>query len=67
MRSTWSTSPAAAAPATSREVYGPPRLADADSAQTRYLQQAKHKLWPQAHLHTQWPGSGEPDDPVTCR
>src|SRR5712691_12654828 len=25
------------------EVYGPPRLADAGSAQTRYLQQAKHK------------------------
>jgi pimeloyl-ACP methyl ester carboxylesterase len=49
------------------EVYGPPRLADAGSAQTRYLQQAKHKLWPQAHLHTQWPGSGEPDDPVTLQ
>src|SRR5215468_6065645 len=47
------------------EVYGPARLATADSAQTRYLQQEKHKLWPQAHLHTQWPGTGEPDDPVT--
>src|SRR4249920_240165 len=46
------------------EVYGPPRLADANSAQTRYLQQAKYKLWPQAHLHTQWPGSGELDDPA---
>ncbi|KAF2469508.1 alpha/beta-hydrolase [Lindgomyces ingoldianus] len=22
----------------------------------------KAKLWPQAHLHTQWPGSGEPGD-----
>ena len=31
----------------------------------RYLSQAKYKLWPQAHLHTQWPGSGAPDDPVT--
>src|SRR5947199_3413083 len=49
------------------EVYGPPRLADAGSAQTRYLQQAKHKLWPQAHLHTQWPGSGEPDDAMTLQ
>jgi len=47
------------------EAYGPPRNSTADSAQTRYLQQAKHKLWPQAHLHTQWPGTGEPDDPVT--
>jgi pimeloyl-ACP methyl ester carboxylesterase len=49
------------------EVYGPPRLADADSAQRRYLNQAKHKLWPQADLHTQWPGSGEPEDPVTVQ
>src|SRR5262249_28536172 len=49
------------------EVYGPPRLATADSAQTRYLQQEKHKLWPQAHLHTQWPGSGEPEDPGTLQ
>src|SRR5262245_56868125 len=47
------------------EAYGPARNSTADSAQTRYLQQAKHKLWPQAHLHTQWPGTGEPDDPVT--
>src|SRR6202008_2580153 len=27
------------------EVYGPPRLADAESAQTRYMQQEKFKLW----------------------
>jgi pimeloyl-ACP methyl ester carboxylesterase len=49
------------------EVYGRQRLADGESAQRRYLQQAKHKLWPQAHLHTQWPGSGEPDDPVSVQ
>jgi pimeloyl-ACP methyl ester carboxylesterase len=49
------------------QAYGSPRLADAGSAQKRYLQQAKHKLWPQAHLHTQWPGSGEPDDPATVQ
>ena len=30
------------------EVYGPPRFANAESAQQRYLQQAKYKLWPQA-------------------
>ena len=47
------------------EVYGPPRFADAESAQRRYIQQEKFKLWPQAHLHTQWPGSGEIDDPAT--
>src|SRR6266545_4624009 len=49
------------------EVNGPQRLADGESAQRRYLQQAKHKLWPQAHLHTQWPGTGEPDDPVSLQ
>jgi pimeloyl-ACP methyl ester carboxylesterase len=49
------------------QAYGPPRLANAESAQQRYLQQAKHKLWPQAHLHTQWPGSGEIDDPASLQ
>jgi hypothetical protein len=29
------------------------------------MQQEKFKLWPPAHLHTQWPGSGEIDDPAT--
>ena len=38
-----------------------------ESAQRRYLQQEKSKLWPQAHLHTQWPGNGEPDDPATLQ
>jgi pimeloyl-ACP methyl ester carboxylesterase len=46
-------------------VYGPPSFANAESAQQRYLQQAKHKLWPQAHLHNQWPGNGEIDDPAS--
>jgi pimeloyl-ACP methyl ester carboxylesterase len=47
------------------DAYGPPRFADTESAQKRYLQQAKHKLWPQAHLHTQWPDSGDIDEPAT--
>jgi pimeloyl-ACP methyl ester carboxylesterase len=29
------------------------------------MQQEKFKQWPQAHLHTQWPGTGEIDDPAT--
>jgi pimeloyl-ACP methyl ester carboxylesterase len=49
------------------EAYGPQRLADGESGQRRYLQQEKYKLWPQAHLHTQWPGNGEPDDAVTLQ
>ena len=47
------------------EAYGRSRVADLESALRRYLQQTKFKLWPQAHLHTQWPGTGEPDDPVS--
>ena len=49
------------------ESYGPWRVADGEGGQRRYLSQAKHKLWPQAHLHTQWPGSGAPDDAVTLQ
>ena len=44
------------------ESYGPWKVPDGDGGQRRYLSQAKYKLWPQAHLHTQWPGSGAPDD-----
>jgi pimeloyl-ACP methyl ester carboxylesterase len=40
---------------------------DGDGGQRRYLSQAKYKLWPQAHLHTQWPGSGAPDDAITLQ
>jgi len=46
------------------EVYGPPRFANAESAQQRYLQQSKYNLWPQAKLHNQWPGTGEIDYPT---
>ena len=49
------------------EAGGTNKLADLESGLRRYLQQSKYKLWPQAHLHTQWPGSGEPDDPVTMQ
>ena len=45
-------------------VYGPTEQVDRQNSQRRYIAQEKYKLWPQAHLHTQWPGSGEPDDPV---
>jgi len=49
------------------ELYGPAKVADMESGQRRYLAQEKYKLWPQAHLHTQWPGSGAPDDPVSLQ
>jgi pimeloyl-ACP methyl ester carboxylesterase len=43
--------------------YGPTELADSQNSQRRYIAQEKYNLWPQAHLHTQWPGSGAMDDP----
>ena len=30
----------------------------------KFTAQEKEKLWPQAALHTQWPGTGEPGDPA---
>jgi pimeloyl-ACP methyl ester carboxylesterase len=30
----------------------------------RFVAPERYKLWPQAHLHTQWPGPGAPGDPV---
>jgi pimeloyl-ACP methyl ester carboxylesterase len=44
--------------------YGTARNVDRDNAARRYVAQEKFKLWPQAHLHTQWPGSSESDDPA---
>ncbi len=45
--------------------YGPSRVGNLEGTLRRYLQQEKFKLWPQAHLHTQWPGNGEPGDAAT--
>jgi len=45
------------------QTYGPTELVDSQNSQRRYIAQEKYKLWPQAHLHTQWPGSEELDDP----
>ena len=45
------------------QTYGPTELVDSQNSQQRYIAQEKYKLWPQAHLHAQWPGSGNPDDP----
>lgn len=45
-------------------LYAPTEQVDRQNSQRRYIAQEKYKLWPQAALHTQWPGSGEPEDPV---
>lgn len=44
--------------------YGPSRNVESTNSRARFVAQEKSKLWPQAALHTQWPGSGEPDDPA---
>jgi len=51
----------------SSEQYGPAKVADLESSMRRYLAQEKFNLWPQAHLHTQWPGNGTADDPITIQ
>jgi pimeloyl-ACP methyl ester carboxylesterase len=45
-------------------VYGPKAPTDMANNQSRYVAQEKFKQWPQAHLHTQWPGGNTLDDPA---
>jgi len=45
-------------------VYGPNAPTEMSNNQARYVAQEKFRLWPQAHLHTQWPGDGTFDDPA---
>ncbi|HXQ52572.1 MAG TPA: alpha/beta hydrolase [Stellaceae bacterium] len=44
--------------------YGEARPVDLDFAQQRFTAPERFKLWPQAALHTQWPGAGVKGDPV---
>jgi pimeloyl-ACP methyl ester carboxylesterase len=46
---------------------GPMQNPARDNSASRFVSQEKFKLWPQAALHTQWPGSGEADDPATLQ
>ncbi len=43
---------------------GPVRHPDLDGAQQRFVAIERDKLWPQAALHTQWPGAAAPGDPI---
>jgi pimeloyl-ACP methyl ester carboxylesterase len=47
--------------------YGPDRNVERGNSASRFVAQEKFKLWPQAHLHTQWPGTGEPDDDASMQ
>jgi len=42
---------------------GPVTAADIDRLLQRFVAPERFNLWPQAHLHTQWPGAGRPGDP----
>jgi pimeloyl-ACP methyl ester carboxylesterase len=46
------------------ESYAPLRAPDPVATDQRFVAPARAKLWPQAHLHTQFPGEGRPGDPV---
>jgi pimeloyl-ACP methyl ester carboxylesterase len=44
--------------------YGPARFPNPESTQRFFVAPERYNLWPQAHLHTQWPGRGAPRDPT---
>jgi pimeloyl-ACP methyl ester carboxylesterase len=45
-------------------VYGAPVAPSLDFVQHRFTAIENFNQWPQAHLHTQWPGKGTPGDPI---
>ena len=46
------------------ERYGSLTPPDIENVQRRFVAPERYNLWPQAHLHTQWPGRGLPGDPA---
>ena len=49
------------------ESYGPARNVDRTNSLPRFVAEEKYKQWPQAMLHTQWPGSGADDDSAAAQ
>ena len=45
-------------------IYTAFRQPDLEDVQRRFIAPERYDLWPQAHLHTQWPGKGAPGDPT---
>ena len=43
---------------------GPVSASNLARLEQRFVAPERFNLWPQAHLHTQWPGKGEAGDPV---
>ena len=46
------------------ELDGPQSAPNLEDVQRRFTAIENYNLWPQAHLHTQWPGKGVAGDPV---
>jgi pimeloyl-ACP methyl ester carboxylesterase len=46
------------------DVYGPSRMQTREYSMQRFSTSEKYTLWPQAKLHTQWPGNARPGDPA---
>ena len=46
------------------DLYGPTAPLNLEATQRQFVAPERYKRWPQAHLHTQWPGKGAPGDPV---
>jgi len=46
------------------ELYGPAAPVSLENTQRRFAAPERFNLWPQARLHTQWPGQGVPGDPT---
>src|SRR2546428_14043743 len=46
------------------DVYGKATQLNPDTTERRFVAPERYNLWPQARLHTQWPGTGAPGDAV---
>jgi len=46
------------------DVYGRSRTQTREYVMQRFSTSERYNLWPQAKLHTQWPGNAQPGDPV---
>ena len=46
------------------QVHGPVQPPRFNFAEQRFIAPERFKQWPQAHLHTQWPGEGKAGDPA---
>jgi len=44
------------------QLQGPVSNPNMERLTQRFVAPERYKLWPQAHLHTQWPGEGKPGD-----